>query len=170
MPPPPVPSHRPDLANPHHVSLILRHRNKILVSPQFILSRQLQQFLDMLVMAALESGAHPSSETATHAEAHRPPSQLAPANHAMVRPDPSRLRRKLNQYYNSGGVWDTVRFTLRKGGRVLDIEFIPEGHAAGPAAPTKFRPPWAPPPRTLILIALATTALVALAAVACHRF
>lgn len=170
MPPPPVPSDRPDLANPRHVSLILRHRNKILASPQFIRSHQLQQFLNRLVQAALERGPEQPNESVIGDDSSPRPTGFDPASHSIVRQDSSRLRKKLNEYYLSGGVWDTVRFTLRKGGRVLDIEFLPEGHAAGPAAPTKFRLPWAPPPRTLILIALAATALVALAAVACHRF
>jgi hypothetical protein len=170
MPPPPVQPDRPDLANPHHVSLILRHRNKILASPQFIRSRQLQQFLNRLVQAALECGPEQPNESVIGDESSRRPTGFDPASNPLVRPDSSRLRAKLNEYYNSSGVWDTVRFTLRKGGRVLDIEFLPEGHAAGPAAVAESRPAWALPRRTLILIALAATALGALAAVACHRF
>lgn len=170
MPPPPVPSNRPDLANPHHVSLILRHMNKILTSPQFIRGRQLQQFLDMLVQAALERGPGQLNGSPIVGEDLAPPSGPTPANQLMVRPDSSRLRKKLNEYYSSGGVWDTVRFTLRKGGHILDIEFLPEGHAAGPEAVAASRPACALPCRTLILIALAATALGALAAVAYHRF
>lgn len=170
MPPPPVPSDRPDLANPRHVSLILRHRNKILASPQFIRSHQLQQFLNRLVQAALESGPEQPNESVIGDESSPRPTGFDLASHSIVRQDSSRLRKKLNEYYLSGGVWDTVRFNLRKGGQFLDIEFLPEGHAAGPAAVAASRPAWALPRRTVILIALAVAAFLALAAVFCHRF
>lgn len=122
---------------------VRQHLRRILDSPHFVHARQLQQFLEHLVEAALEGRADDLKEYSLGRDVFRRGESYDPRNDAIVRVQASILRKRLSAYYQNGGRADRIRIELEKGSYVPHFVAPPEPETVSEeiVAPSEGRSP-----------------------------
>lgn len=103
------------------VSESLSLLERILSSPQFRSSPQLQALLRFLVMAKIEGREDELKEYTLGCEVFRRGKAYDPRHDSIVRVQASMLRKRLAAYFESEGKDEPLRFELPKGGYVLEL-------------------------------------------------
>jgi len=134
----------------HDPQVIRQQLQRVLVSSVFLHSERLRRFLTHCVESTLSVRVEDLKEYTIALVAFDRPKHFNPADDPIVRVEARRLRRKLDEYYQTQGIADPVVIQLPKGG------YLPTFECRQPPAP----PP--PPPRRIwAWIAAAAIALAA---------
>jgi Tol biopolymer transport system component len=107
---------------PQDPQAIREQLQRILISPVFLHSDRLRRFLTHCVDAALEGRADDLKEYIIGVAAFDRPVHYNPAEDPIVRVEARRLRRKLDEYYQSYGAADAIVIHLPKGGYLPAFE------------------------------------------------
>jgi hypothetical protein len=109
--------------------------SRILESSMFVQSERLGQFLRFTVETTLESKAETLKEyvVGTHVNGRRPSYQ--PAEDSIVRSAARRLRRKLQEFYETIGKTDLILIHYRPGSKMRDKGSTPPGLSMDPVMP-----------------------------------
>jgi eukaryotic-like serine/threonine-protein kinase len=149
---------------------ILSHLELILASGIFSGAARQQRLLRHLVEKRLQGAAGELKEYTLGVEVFDRGEDFDPRLDPIVRVEASRLRSRLQKYYDSAGATDKIRVTLPRGAYVPSFEGLeapaPREETAEPAPATLPVPAFAPPPpsaapasrrdrKTLALMALA---------------
>ena len=102
---------------------ILEQLERMLVSDTFAGAERSRVLLKFLVEHVLENQPDRLKEYTIGSEALRRGDSFDPRTDPIVRAEASRLRNRLQQYYATNGVADTVLITLPKGSYVPQFEF-----------------------------------------------
>ena len=99
---------------------------RVLTSPMFLHSDRLRRFLTHCVDAALTGRIDDLKEYTIGVVAFDRPKHYNPAEDPIVRVEARRLRKKLDEYYETIGSVDPVVIELPKGGYLPIFEFRPQ--------------------------------------------
>lgn len=113
-----------------NTAAIRQELTRILGSPVFASSPRMSRFLRVVVEAALAGEASALKEYAIGCSVFDRDSSFDPRLDPVVRNEARRLRKKLQQYYDSVPAAPTVRISLPKGG------YVPAFETAGPEPET----------------------------------
>src|SRR3982751_5465091 len=94
------------------------HLDRVLASPQFIRSERLARLLRLIVESGLRGDVTGLKESVLGREVYDRGSDFDGRLDPIVRTEMRRLRRKLVEYYQSGGSADSVVIEIPKGGYV----------------------------------------------------
>src|SRR4051812_30527254 len=97
--------------------------HRVLTSPMFLHSERLRRFLTHCVDAALSGRVEDLKEYTIGIAAFDRPKHYNPADDPIVRVEARRLRKKLDEYYQSSGVGDPIVIDLPKGGYLPVFQF-----------------------------------------------
>src|SRR5262245_60601379 len=91
---------------------------KIIADPIFADSDILKRFLVFVVSETLDGNSNRLKEYTIAVNVLDKPRDFNPHESGIVRIHASRLRRALNNYYCKGGIFDTIRVSVPKGGYI----------------------------------------------------
>ena len=145
---------------------------KILASSVFASSPRMRRFLEFVVEETLEGRASQIKEYAIAIEVFGKRPDFDPHNDSTVRTEATKLRARLDRYYSTEGVSDTLVISLPKGAYVPVFREVdappPPAPSFGDAAatvPTAGRPPTNPLWRVFAIFAISVSILVIVAGV-----
>jgi tetratricopeptide (TPR) repeat protein len=101
---------------------VLQQLERILADSRFTSSVRQARFLDYVVRKVLEEKAAEIKEVVIATEVYGRPSDYDPKVDSIVRVEATRLRSKLESYYETQGAGDPVRITIPKGAYVPRLE------------------------------------------------
>ncbi len=117
---------------------------RILGSPLFSNARRLSQFLEFVVVRAVNGQAAEIKELLIGVEVYGRDPSYDPKADSIVRAEASRLRSKLREYYETLGREDPVRIDLPKGSYSPAFQLLVEEPPPAPAPPPPAEPAPAP--------------------------
>src|SRR5215470_16283749 len=129
---------------------------KITASPGFVKSERLIRFLRLIVEETLAGRGDDIKEYLIGTQVYSRPQDYDPRVDATVRVEAAKLRKRLDLYYESEGLADTVVIRIPKGGYRPEFDHRPATRAV-PAVAARSRRP--------LLIASTAVSLVFLAAI-----
>ena len=108
-----------NLPNPDEV---YRQLELVLLSDGFVGAPKLQRFLRHVVDRALQGREEEIKESVIGVEVYQKPVGYDPRLDATVRVEASKLRQRLDHYYEGDGAHASIRISIHKGGYVPSIE------------------------------------------------
>lgn len=125
---PPTEQHEENPADIHEKSdeLVRAELRKILESRIFAQGSRLARFLRFVVESHLSGNAQRLKETVIGMEVYDRPASYDPKIDPIVRTEARRLRKKMQEYYETEGQYSRVIITIPSGGYVPRISFRPQ--------------------------------------------